>query len=733
MINLDWKIGYHSDETGTPEKWYDAKIPGAAQLDVVDDGLKKDWQFADNYRKFSWMEDVWWTYKTQFSRPILNDGERLSFCSKGIDYKFIILLNGKILLQQEGMFKHVHLDISPFLETTNELCIKIFPVPKSNTEANDRFQADHSVKPAVSYGWDWHPRLVPSGIWDETWLEIEKPGIVDFTVRYSLSADLKDAYVTCNIPIVESVEKLELRVITAGTQVYHDKFEPGRVSQKINFHLQNIQLWYPIGYGSQPLYTFEVVAYDHKNNMIHRKSVKTGFRKVKLVLNNGTELEKDIFPKSKRLAPITLEVNGIRIFALGTNWVNPEVFPGSITEKRYKELIDAAVEANFNILRTWGGAIVNKDSFFDYCDEKGILVWQEFPLACNHYPDDEDYLDVLRSETQAIVKQLRHHPSISIWCGGNELFNSWSGMTEQSLPLRLINSICLDLSPEIPFMPTSPLDGMGHGHYRFYDVKVDKDVFQIMDEANNTAYTEFGISSPSDAEILREIIPEEELFPPSPDSKAWIAHHGFKTWESDAWLCMEIIEKYFGPQKSLEEIVENGQLLQAIGYQTIFEKARQQWPYCSMALNWCFNEAWPTAANNSIVHYNGKKKQAFEAIRMACRPILASASFSKFLWETGEDFFFQLFLLNNSTLAVKADRMEVYINEELHLSWETGKAKPNTPIAGPIIKWQIPGDFGNRILVKLRMKNNPEWNSDYVLIVKKGKSADPVVVNLLNN
>ena len=100
------------------------------------------------------------------------------------------------------------------------------------------------------------------------------------------------------------------------------------------------------------------------------------------------------------------------------------------------------MKANFNIFRVWGGGIVNKESFYELCDEKGILVWTEFPLACNNYEGTQSYLKVLKQESEAIIKRIRKHPSNAIWSGGNELFNAWSGMTDQSLALRLLNSQC---------------------------------------------------------------------------------------------------------------------------------------------------------------------------------------------------------------------------------------------------------------------------------------------------
>lgn len=167
------------------------------------------------------------------------------------------------------------------------------------------------------------------------------------------------------------------------------------------------------------------------------------------------EEEDSEFPKSRSNPPITLEINGRRIFCKGTNWVNPDIFPGRLTAETYRKLLELAREANMNMLRVWGGGIVNKESFFELCDEMGLMVWQEFSLACNLYPDTPEYLKVLDQESRSINMRLRKHPSVVLWSGGNELFNSWSGMTDQSLPLRMLNANCYEFNPEIPFLMTS--------------------------------------------------------------------------------------------------------------------------------------------------------------------------------------------------------------------------------------------------------------------------------------
>jgi beta-mannosidase len=485
----------------------------------------------------------------------------------------------------------------------------------------------------------------------------------------------------------------------------------------INGTIEDIDLWWPYELGNPVLYDFVLELTDIDNNVTDQKSWKGGFRKIRLVENTGAVARDDLFPKSRNEPPFTLEINNIRIFAKGTNWVNPEVFPGILTEERYKELLELAKGMHFTLLRVWGGGIVNKDSFFELCDQMGIMVWQEFPLACNDYPDDPSYLSVLRKEATSIVKRLHNHPCLVIWSGGNELFNSWSGMNDQSLALRWLNSICLGYSPEIPFIPTSPLMGVGHGHYIFYDKNKDEDVFQIMNRSRYTALTEFGMPSPSDTGIIHKIIPENEWFPPSP-TNAWKAHHAYGAWVGETWLCEDILEKYFGKAESLEQLVEWGQTLQSIGYKAIFESARQKWPYCSMALNWCFNEPWPTAANNSIIQYPALPKPCFEAIKQACRPVMASAVIPKFLWNRNEVLNISLVMINGSLERIPAGRMEVLINGKSAGKWDYPDIPANSNIHGPAIEFQLSGLKEQWIRIELRVSGNNELNSEYQLLVR---------------
>ncbi|HJZ39483.1 MAG TPA: glycoside hydrolase family 2 TIM barrel-domain containing protein [Bacteroidales bacterium] len=721
LLPLTWELGYATGQSSQTMKWIPATVPGAVQLDVAKAENYNTWYYGENWKDYLWMEDSYFIYRTSFSMPAIKSGERVFFYSGGIDYVFDILLNDEKLFQQEGMFTPVKIELTSKLKSQNVINVVIHPVPKSRTAPADRSQADHSVKPAVSYGWDWHPRLVPSGIWDETGLVIEpESSICETRTGYQLN---------------DKLDKADISIVTAGRNLkgltYSWTLTDGnnnKVLQKegicsgdsIRFTalLNNPELWWPHDQGKPTLYTSRITIRDHDGKPLQSLENNVGFRRVRLVMNTLSDPEG--FPKSRRLPPVQVEVNGRRVFCKGTNWVNPEVFPGIIKANRYEELIDRALEANFNMFRVWGGGIVNKESFYDLCDRKGILVWQEFPLACNNYPDDPHYLEILKQESASIILRLKQHPSLAIWCGGNELFNSWSGMNDQSLALRLLNSLCLELDPQTPFMPTSPLEGMGHGHYIFRDFDSGEEVFARMNRSRFTAYTEFGMPAPASVEVLNSIIPPGELWPPAPGG-SWESHHAYKAWVGNTWLMQEMIEDYFGKSASLEELVRHGQLLQGEGYKYIFEEARRQKPFCSMALNWCYNEPWPTAANNSLLSWPNIPKPGFYQVRNACRPVLASAALQKFVWAPGESFVTSIWMLNDSPQLVSRGKVKISLageNENLDLGiWEFNDLKPNENLKGQEFTISIPDWNNGQFKLLLEVEGRPELNSEYIMLI----------------
>lgn len=392
----------------------------------------------------------------------------------------------------------------------------MFLAPKSRPEPADRAQADQSCKSAVSYGWDRHPRLIPLGIWEEAKLEI-RPAVhlQSAETLYVLSDELDAARLIVSVRVSKAGPgSLHWRLLDPlGAVRCAASVDTLSSANTLTAGLDNPQLWWPNGQGDPTLYMSVVELRNEAGETVETQEQKVGFRRIRLVMAPGAWNKPVPFPATRSEPPITLEVNGRQIFGKGSNWVNPEIFPGLITEETYRPLLTLAKEAHFNLLRVWGGGIVNKKSFYDLCDALGLLVWQEFPLACNDYRGTPGYLATLDIEFRAIITRLRTHACLALCCGGNELFNSWSRMTDQSPALRLLNRNCYDQDPQTPFLMTAPVMGMAHGNYLFR-YQDGREVFHFMPQAGATAYTEFGCPGPSPAGYLRTFIPADSLFPP---------------------------------------------------------------------------------------------------------------------------------------------------------------------------------------------------------------------------
>ncbi len=738
-IDLNWKVGAHSVPEGVPDEFYPARVPGSVQLDWA---RAKGWGedhywFGENFEQYRWCEDSYWTYRAELPDLHLERGQSVHFRAKGIDYQCAIFAGDLLLHEQEGMYTPIDIDVTPFLG--GQLRIRIDPAPKSHHDNDDRSQADHCCKPPASYGWDWHPRLVPLGIWQDAWLEVREPAVIlDPSVQTLLAPDFSSAQ--CHIHFRHTAPGKRFAFLMEspdGQLVVH---ESGHLSSTgrsgFSVTVGSPQLWWPHDHGAQALYPWTLQILDENGNPCETVKGRVGFRQVRLVMNEGAWGVPANFPKDRSPVPIQVEINGRRIFAKGSNWVPPRIFYSELNREVYEPLLRLAKDAHFNMLRCWGGGVINKDSFFDLCDELGILIWQEFPLACNDYPDDPHYLRVLEQESREILRRLRNHPCLAMWCGGNELFNAWSGMTDQSLALRLLNKLCYEEDPQTPFIPTAPVTGMGHGTYKFLDHSSGLDCFELYRQSRFTAYSETGVGGPSSVDAIRRMLPEGTEWPPQ-DGGVWKAHHGKLAWTSNAHFNLDILEKYFGEMAGLEEAVERGQFMQAEGLRCIFEEGRRQKPFCSMVLNWDFNDVWPSIANCSIIQWPDTPKPAYTLIQQACRPILASARIPKFQWLTGDVFEAELWLLSDAHEVTPPGQIEAWIRigdqEERLITWHHNEAAPNGNLVGPTVRWKIPesAEDAGEIHLILRVEGHADRNSAYRLPVRHParKPRNPMRLN----
>ncbi len=707
--------GFSAPENVIAEE-FDVTVPGNIQADYSVFKGWGDFNYMNNCKKYLDIESWYWYYKTnvQYQK---NDNERVYFVTKGIEYEYDVVLNGEVLLHHEGMFSRVEIDITDKLAYGNELEIVIYPHPMIEGEEG-RSNAAQCCKPADEYGWDWHPRMIISGIWDETYIETRGCEFIkDAQVFYTLSDDLKNADIHIEIDGCKDVDVDFFDM--DGNTVYSGK--------DLDFTLKNVNLWWCNGQGTPYLYTYKIAS---KENEI---KAKVGFKKVRLVMNDEDSwFYPNEFPKGRSVSPITVELNGRRIFAKGSNWVNPEVFTALITPETYYEQVLLAKQANMNIFRCWGGAIIDKEPFFDACDEYGIMVWQEFPLACNNYVGTEKYLKVLEQEARAIVRRVRRHACHILWCGGNELFNSWSKMTEQSHALRLLDKVCYEEDFSKPYIMTSPIKGMGHGNYVFKDVDTGVSCFEMYRENHKTAYSEFGVPSLASIELFKSVFDEETLH--NPDSSAdspWSVHNGFRAWGLNRWCCFDVLDDIFGKQDCLESYIEKSNILQCEGYKCIFEEARKQKPHCSMAINWDYNEPWKNIAGNNLLEYPCNKKNSYYAVKQALRDVMPSIRQEHFSYKPGDKFEAELWILNDSPYPFEGDTVNVYFTvdgEKKHIfTWTTGKGEAAKNIRGHKVYIDIPFAKTQMMTLTLEAKCGV---SEYNFLLSNEPSTEEVIPQL---
>jgi beta-mannosidase len=672
------------------------------------------WQ-ANQVERFGWMESVYWIYRTRIDARDLAKGERLFLVCEGVDYQFLVKLNGVVEYAQEGMFTPFEIELTNRLENEALVEVIIFPVPDSGDFSSRQSEGNASVKPVAGYGCGIHPRLLSSGIWKSAYLEKRQSAYIESaTLNYWLEEDLTQAHLDLSVEIRgEGAQTVQWVLSDPNGEVSEAQSMEVEEEEDLAMNAELIDplLWWPNGMGRQNLYTLLISLHDESGTLVSQVTRSVGFKRVRLLPNPLPEIEPG------KAESLTLEVNRTIVFCKGAIWAPAEIFPGVMGGDTYRPLLELAKAAHFNLLRCWGGGPVNKEPFFEQCDELGLMVWQEFPLANNRYSETPEFLDTLNRESRSIVAALKSHVCLTIWGSGSERFDSVDRMSEQHPALRLLNANCYELDPETPFIASCALVDWGSESRLFLDSE-GFECFERIQTVRRAAYPSFGCSGVSSADYLRRFMPEEELFPVK-ESESWKAHHAVEASDEDsgAWLCLDTIVDYFGRPESIEEIVRYGQTLQVEGLKAMFEEMRRQKPVCSMALCWCLNEPWPSAANNSLVNWPAEPKPAYDAARKSCRPILASACVPKFAWKMGEIFEAEMWILNDAWRSERGGMVEAYLKfddeERFALEWNFDSLEPNRNQMGPILRVTIPRLKGQTFQLELRVEARPEWNSQY--------------------
>ena len=628
-------------EAGTDE-WLPAQVPGSVHTDLLALGRIPDPFVADNELRVQWVAERDWEYRLTFqATPDLPAEERVFLVCDGLDTLADVTLNGQPLGHAENMFRRYRWDVTPLLvEGENELRI-FFPAPVTYIRARQAEQplvcpsqsipgGPYLRKAPCQFGWDWGPQLPPIGIWQDIRLEGYSAARLD---DVHLRQHHTDGRVTVSADVTierwaEADLKAVLRLTAPDGRTQEVKVVPkgDATTGTLAVEVSDPQLWWPNGYGAQPLYAVEVALYQGET-LCDRRTFQLGLRTLEL------RQEPDEFGTS-----FTFVVNGVPIFAKGANWIPADSFPTRVSDAHLEHLINSAASAHMNMLRVWGGGFYEEDRFYDLCDRYGILVWQDFIFSCSMYPDDEAFFENVRVEAVENVRRLRHRASLALWCGNNEMEWGWVAWGWNDPKYRrfkeaydrmfhhLLPEICAAEDPDHPYWPSSPSsntpfedpNGVQAGDTHNWEVWHGNRPFEAYREHNSRFVSEFGFQSLPSLETIRTYADESEW-----NMTSYIMEHHQRNEVGNSKIITYMTDHFRLP-KDFESLVYLTQVLQAEAVRIGVEHWRRNRHRTGGTLYWQLNDCWPVASWSSL-DYFGRWKALHYAARRFYAPVLLSA------------------------------------------------------------------------------------------------------------
>ncbi|MGA3136536.1 MAG: glycoside hydrolase family 2 protein [Terracidiphilus sp.] len=648
VLALDRGWQFRQTASGAQEAengWLPATVPGDVHLDLLANKKILDPYFRDNESKLQWIENESWEYRLNFDvTPALLARAEVDLVFDGLDAAAQVYVNGAQVLAADNMFRVWRVPVKGRLHAGRNLLRVVFPSPIKAAEeaaASDAFRlrsmtADKTYvrKAAYEYGWDWGPRFVTSGIWRPARLEAwDKVRIADFAIRQR-DVSREVAHVDAEV----TVEAASAGPAKVNVQ-YADDGKPVNLSSKVNLHagrnvidlpieIQKPKLWYPAGYGEQPLYDFTAQV-GTGSQVAEERKVKAGLRSIVL------HRELDKWGRSFELV-----VNGIPVFAKGADVIPFDSFPNRVTTADYRRILESARDANMNMIRHWGGGYYETDEFYSICDELGIMVWQDFMFGNDWQPGTYAFKLNMEAEAEDQVRRLRNHPSIVVWCGNNETEAAFSWGPRPTLPadVRLLiwqdyltefsgilPRVVARLDAETPYWPSSPSadyealsEHYQSGDAHIWDVWHGRVPFATYETHHARFVTEYGFQSFPEmrtVEAFTDPGDRTNIFTP-----VMLAHQ--KNNEGNAIIHDYLLKDYPEP-KDFASFLYVSQVLQAEGIKIGAEHFRRSRPETMGSIFWQLNDCWPVASWSSIDYYGRWKALQYYARRFYA-PILVS-------------------------------------------------------------------------------------------------------------
>ncbi|MCX5691913.1 MAG: hypothetical protein NTV94_19325 [Planctomycetota bacterium] len=617
-----------------------ARLPGCVHTALISAGLIGDPRSGFHELTQQWIGVTDWVFKASFSLDSQSGAHTAhELVIDGLDTTATIRINGAIAGQSANVHHEHRFSISHLIhEGPNEIEIH-FEAPLCEIRRREQELGARPVngdwdpfifmrKAACNFGWDWGPKVATCGIWKYFRIESRStPRIQSVRPHLRLlDANRWQAQIDVSLADLPAHTTLHLRatidggVETAEVCTLPFSIRPTAAAaacpeQRVTLHIENPARWHPRRHGAAACYrlTVELITADGTPLSTWQRLI--GFRDLKL------HTTPDPAGSGRSL---TFIVNGQPIFCIGVNWIPSDLLPGleevsPLGTPTLTALLDRCIEANWNMIRIWGGGTTESDAFYEWCDTHGVMIWQDFMFACAMYPEEPPFPALVEAEARAQVTHLASHPSIVLWCGGNECiwgYESW-GWKQRLLPGQywgagfyhtMLPRIVDELDPTRPYWANSPWSGdeqlhpndAAHGDRHTWEVKLE-DYRTIP----SRFCSEFGHQSPSALSTLRAALSETDL---QIGSRAM--EHRQRGPGGNAAQYDQALSLWYTAAANFEEWHYQAQMIQARAMQIAFESCRVNAPFCMGALVWQLNDVWP-GLTWSLIDVRGIEKLAF--------------------------------------------------------------------------------------------------------------------------
>jgi beta-mannosidase len=627
------------DDNPSVSGWIAATVPGNIQADLESaHQLKPLWYGAGDPRLFDVARKDWW-YRKDFSVPESFRGKRITLDFDGVDFDCDVWMNGKWLGRNAAMFRRFWFDVTEQAHSgrVNRLAVRVKRMPErvlplllstDGPGVNGGFpsgidltrQILKDLKSPTNWGWDWGTNIWTLGIWKDVRLVATGPARIDWTrVQSALNTDFTQATITATLEI-DSLKDLPVKAsfrVSGNAQraeaIVFSTLTRGRNVVEARLTLDKPDLWWPNGQGEQLLYSLHVELQPRAGGPVFdAKDTQFGVRDVRWEHTEGAP--------ANHVSRYQLVINGRPVRTMGSNLIPPDLLFGRM-ESRTMALLRRAKAAGMNTFRQWGGGVILHEKAYELADELGIMIVLELPLA-NGWPEtDPVFLANLDATARNIVKQLRNHPSIIEFDGGNEM--PWNSLTRHPA-LQLLQKIVAEEDGRM-FRATCPDLGATHGPW-YFNLKKDCPYF---DNLSSMRAGEFGAASPANLEVWRRELPPKSQWPIAGIEEPIQIHKNIvqAVFEPDYWLRKKHLDQVFGSLDSLPDLVKAGQFYGAEGLRYEIDALRRHGKRLGGLTTWDFNEPWPNGAGSFLIDYDGRPLMNYDFVKQALAPISLSLQY----------------------------------------------------------------------------------------------------------